>query len=77
MKGAAYRMSRRENRSFRCSATGCELKTEDEAENGDGERNGSTVGIGANKTDPRSGYRKYQIMRTAGEIGAAYYPMCE
>lgn len=28
-------------------------------------------------TDPRSGYNKYQIMRTGGEIDTAYCPMCE
>lgn len=44
---------------------------------GHGERDGSTGRIGANKTDPRSGYRKYQIMRTVGEIRTAYCPMCE
>lgn len=53
------------------------MKTEERAGNGHGERDGNTGRIGANKTDPRSGYRKYQIMRTVGEIQTTYCPMCE
>lgn len=65
----AERMSRRKHWRFRCSVTGCELRA--------GRSGGGRRRFGANKTDPRSGYNKYQIMRTGGDMDAAYCPMCE